>query len=164
MRLLFTNDLYLLTITCRPSRSFFLFTFLFYFLYMFTKTIHMWSFTRKTFLCTSIFLYMTNCFYTRIRTLLFYVTRSIYRPYLHSKIFSFFPTRTYGSHKSSFIYTCYLHTQEFLSTHHLHKKPSIHIFLSHTCINKKPFSFLYEHDFYSQRIFLFIRIFGSFYF
>ena len=29
---------------------------------------------------------------------------------------------------------------------------------------QKPFSFLYEHDIYSQRFFLFIRIFGSFYF
>ena len=97
---------------------------------MFTKTIHLWSFMRKTFLCTSIFLYMTNFFCTRIGTLSLYVTRSIYKPYLHSKIFSFFPTHTYSSHKSFFIYTRCSHTQEFLSTHHLHtKNPFIHTFL-----------------------------------
>ena len=33
IRLLFTNDLYFLTITCRPSRSFFLFPFCFIFIY-----------------------------------------------------------------------------------------------------------------------------------
>ena len=98
--------------------SFFLFVL---FLYIFTKIIHLWSFMRKTILCTSTFLYMTNFFYTRIRTLSLYVTRPIYKPYLHSKIFSFFPTRTYGSHKGFFVYTRCSHTQEFLSTHHLHK-------------------------------------------
>ena len=34
IRLLFTNDLYFLTITCRPPRSFFLFTFCFIFIYV----------------------------------------------------------------------------------------------------------------------------------
>ena len=110
---------------------------------------------RKTFLCTSIFLYMTNFFCTRIGTLSLYVTRSIYKPYLRSKIFSFFPTHTYGSYKSFFIYTRCSHTQKFLSTHHLHTKKS---FYTHF-----PFS-LHTQTFYSQRFFLFIRIFGSFYF
>ena len=103
---------------------------------------------RKTFLCTSIFLYMTNFFCTRIGTLSLYVTRSIYKPYLRSKIFSFFPTHTYGSHKSFFIYTRCSHTQEFLSTHHLHtKNPFIHTFVLHIYINKNLFLFFMNMTF-----------------
>ena len=85
---------------------------------------------------------MTNFFCTRIRTLSLYITQSIYKPYSCSKIFSFFPTHTSGPYKSFFIYTRCSHTQEFLSTHHLHKNPSIHIFLLHTYI-KTFFFFLY---------------------
>ena len=120
IRLLFTNDLYFLTITCRPSRSFFLFPFCFIFIY--SQNYTPMVLYEEIFLCTSTFLYMTNFFCTRIGTLSLYVTRSIYKPYLRSKIFSFFPTHTYGSHKSFFIYTRCSHTQEFLSTHHLHTK------------------------------------------
>ena len=147
--LLFTNDLYFLTITCRPSRSFILFFFLFY---MFINTIHLWFFMRKTFLCTSTFLYMTNFFCTRIRTLSLYVTRSIYKPYLRSKIFLFFPTHTYGSHKSFFIYTRCSHTQGFLSTHHLHTQKNLLYTLS--------FFFVYTDILFTTLLFLFF----SFYF
>jgi len=104
--LLFTNDLYFLTITCRPSRSFFLFPFCFI-----HKIIHLWSFMRKTFLCTSIFLYMTNFFCTRIGTLSLYVTRSIYKPYLRSKIF-YFSQHTLMVHTKVSSYTLAAHTHK----------------------------------------------------
>ena len=106
IRLLFTNDLYFLTITCRPSRSFFLFPFCFI-----HKIIHLWSFMRKTFLCTSTFLYMTNFFCTRIGTLSLYVTRSIYKPYLHSKIFHF-SQHTLMVHTKVSSYTLVAHTHK----------------------------------------------------
>ena len=109
--LLFTNDLYFLTITCRPSRSFFLFPFCFIF-----KIIHLWSFMRKTFICTSIFLYMTNFFCIRIGTLSLYVTRSnlIYI----QRSFSFFSN------------THLWFIQKFLYIHSFtHKNPSTSIFL-----------------------------------
>ena len=68
---------------------------------------------------------------------------------VHTKVSSY--TLVAHTHKNSFpriIYT---------------QRPSIHIFLLHTCINKNLFSFLYEHDFYSQRFFLFIMILVHFF-
>ena len=118
------------------------------FLYTFTKTIHLWSFMRKTFLCTSIFLYMTNFFCTRIRTLLF-TSHGIYTNPIYIQRFSFFPTHPYGSHKGFFIYTRCSPTQEFLYTYFLYKKkkPFIHIFLLHTCIYTNHFLFFMNMTF-----------------
>ena len=137
----------------------------FFFLYMFTKTIHLWSFMRKTFLCKSIFLYMTNFFCTRIGTLSLYVTRSIYKPYLHSKIFHF-SQHTLMVHTKVSSYTLVAYTHKNFSPRIVYTHGILLYTLSfYTHIYKqKPFSFLYEHDIYSQRFFLFIRIFGSFYF
>ena len=114
------------TITCRPSRSFFLFLFLFHF--YIHKTIHPLPSMRKTFPCTPTFLYMTNFFCTCIRTLSLYVTRSIYEPYLRSKIFSFFPTHTYGLYKSFFIYTRCSHTRISFHTLFTHAKILLYTF------------------------------------
>ena len=66
--LLFPKDMFALyewfmlpmTITCRPSRSFFLFLFVSFF--TFAKTIHPSPSMRKAFLCTPTFLYTTNFF------------------------------------------------------------------------------------------------------
>ena len=103
--------------------------------FIFTKLYTHGPLMRKTFLCISTFLYMTNFFCTRIRTLSLYVTRSIYEPYSCSKIFSFFPTHTCGSYKSFFIYTHCSHKNFFPHIIDTHKNPSIHIFLLHTYIN-----------------------------
>ena len=105
------------------------------FLYTFTTTIHLWSFMRKTFLCTSIFFIHDKPF--SVHTLeLFSLHHTVYIQTLFTfKDFSFFPTHTYSSHKSSFIYTRCSHTQEFLSTHHLHTKT----FYTHF-----PFTYMYR--------------------
>ena len=125
---------------------------------MFTKTIHLWFFMRKIFLYTS----MTNFFCTRIRTLLL-TSHGLYTNPIYIQRFSFFPTHPYGSHKGFFIYTRCSPTQEFLSAHPLHTK-ILYTHFPFTYMYKKPFSFLYKHDFYSQRFFFFfLFIFGSFY-
>ena len=131
IRLLFTNDLYFLTITCRPSRFFFLFPFCFI-----HKIIHLWSFMRKTFLCTSIFLYMTNFFCTRIGTLSLYVTRSIYKPYLCSKIF-FSNTHLWFTQKFLHIHSLLTRTRIPFRASFTPRNPSVHIFLLPTRIDKK---------------------------
>ena len=150
-----------MTITCRPSRPFFLFLFVSFF--MFTKNytsiaIYEKKFSLYTYIPThdELFLY-THA----LKLFLFTSTRSIYKPYSCSKIsFSFFPTHTRSLCKSFFIYTCCSHTQEFLFTHYLHtQNPSIHIFFY--IYIKKLFSFLciHRHDICSQHFFLFL-IFG----
>ena len=82
------------------------------------------------------------------------------------KDFSFFPTHTYSSHKSFFIYTRCLHIQEFLSTHYLHtRNPFIHIFLFHTCIYTKTFFLFFTNmTFIHNASFFLLGFFGSFYF
>ena len=120
------------TITCRPSRSSFLFLFVSFLCSQ--KTIHPLPSTRKTFLCTPTFLYMTNFFCIRIRTLSLYVNTVYIQTLFMFKdfFFSFFPTHTRSLYKSFFIYTRRLHTQESLFTHYLHTQNSfIHIFLLH---------------------------------
>ena len=94
------------------------------------KTIHPWPSMRKTFLCISTFLYMTNFFCTRIRTLLF-TSHGLYtNPIYIQRFFHFFQHALMVHTKGFFIYTRCSHTQEFLSTHHLHtKNPFIHTFL-----------------------------------
>ena len=114
---------------------------------MFTKTIHLWFFMRKIFLCTSIFLYTTNCFCTRTGILPFHVTRSIYKPYLHSKIFFIFPNmHLWFTQKFLHIHLLLTHTRiPFHAS--FTQKPSIHIFLLHTCINKNLFLFFMNMTF-----------------
>ena len=117
---------------------------------------------RKTFLCTSTFLNITNFFCTCIRTLSLYVIWSIYKPYLHSKFFHF-SQHTLRVHTKVSSYTLVAHTHKNSFPHIIYtQRPSIHIFLLHTCIDKNLFLFFMNMT--SQRFFLFIRIFGSFYF
>ena len=52
------------------------------------------SFSLLLLLLATSFLYMTNFFCIRIRTLSLYATRSIYKPYLRSTIFFIYPNRT----------------------------------------------------------------------
>ena len=101
MRLLFTNDLYFLTITCRPSRSFFLFPFRF--IFIFTKLythgplwgkrffVHLHSYTWQTF---SVHALEFSLFTPHDQTL-----------FTFKDLFRYSPTHTYGSYKSFFIYT-----------------------------------------------------------
>jgi len=141
------------------------FSFLFHF--YIHKTIHPWPSMRKTFLCTTTFLYMTNFLCTRIRTLSLYITRSIYEPYSRSKIFSFSPTHTCGSYKSFFIYTRCSHTQGYLSTHYLHTQKSFYTHFPFTYIYKKTFFFFFFFiyvDILFTSLLSFYHDFGSFYF
>ena len=105
--------------------------FLFYF-YIFTKTIHLWSFMRKTFLCISTLLYMTNFFCIRIGTLSLYVTRS--NPIYIQRFFIFPNTHLYTK-VSSYTLVAYTHKNSFPRIIYT-QRPSIHIFLLHTCIDK----------------------------
>ena len=135
--LLSTNDFcFLMTITCRPSRSFFLFSFCF----MFAKTIHPSLSMRKTFpLYTYIPIHeKTFSIYTRIKKNSF----SLYQHGLYktsipfSKIsFSFFNIHSLFIQKFS-LYTLIAHTQEkhIIYTHKI---------LSYTFYIQKLFSFLY---------------------
>ena len=121
MRLLFTNDLYFLTITCRPSRSFFLFTFLFYFYICSLKLYTCGPLWGKPFF-VHLYFYTWQTFSVHALEL-FSLRHTVYIQTLFTfKDFSFFPTHTYSSHKSFFIYTRCSHTQEFFSTHHLHTR------------------------------------------
>ena len=117
IRLLFTNDLYFLTITCRPSRFFFLFPFCFIFIYSqnYTPVV----LYEEKFLCTSTFLYMTNLFCTHIRTLLF-TSHGLYTNRIYiQRSFSFFSNAHLWLYNGFFIYTRCSHTQEFLYTYFL---------------------------------------------
>ena len=125
-RLLFTTDLYFLTITCRPSWFFFLFPFV-SFLYI-HKIIHLWFSMKKlslyiyTLVHNKLFLYMhQNSFCLRH-------TVYIQTLFMFKDFFFVFPS-THQRFKSFFRCTRCSHTQEFLSTHHTHKNPSIHMFL-----------------------------------
>ena len=142
MRLHFTNDLYFLTITCRPSRSFFLFTFLFYFY------IH----SLKLYTCGPLwgkpsFVHLWQTFSVHALEL-FSLRRTVYIQTLFTlKDFFIFPN-TLMVHTKISSCTLVAHTSEFLSTHHLHTRILfIHIFLLHTCINKNLFLFFMNMTF-----------------
>ena len=109
-----TNDLYFLTITCRPLRSFFLFPFCFIFIY--SQNYTPMVFYEEIFLCTSTILYITNSFCICIETLSLHVTRS--NPIYIQSSFSFFSNAHLW-----FI-------QKFLYIHSLfkHTRISLHIF------------------------------------
>ena len=119
-----------MTITCRPSRSFFLFLFVSFF--MFTKNYTSIAIYEKNFsLYTYIPIHDELFLYTHaLKLFLFTSTRSIYKPYSCSKIsFSFFFQHTLVVYTKISLYTLVAHTQEFLFTHYLHtQNPSIHIF------------------------------------
>ena len=118
---------------------------------------------RKTFLCTSIFLYMTNCFCTCIRTLSLYVTWSIYEPYLRSKIFHFSQHTPMVYTKVS-LYTLVAHTHKDFFSHIIYtrKNPSIHIFLLHSYM-RNIFLFLYIRRHLFTTLLSFYHDFGSFF-
>ena len=89
--------------------------------------------TRKTFLCTPSFLYITNFFCIHIRTFFFMSTRSIYKLYSCSKIsfFHFFPHIPVVYTKVS-LYTLVAHTHKNFFSHIIYtQNPFIHIFLLH---------------------------------
>ena len=131
-----------MTITCRPSRSFFLFLFVSFF--MFTKNYTSIAIYEKNFsLYTYIPIHDELFLYTHaLKLFLFTSTRSIYKLYSCSKIsFSFFPTHTRSLYKNFFTYTCCSHTR--ISFHTLFTRAqnlSIHFF---SFTYKKLFSFLY---------------------
>ena len=141
------------------SRSFFLFHFCFI-----HKIIHLWSFMRKTFLCTSIFLYMTNFFCTRIGTLSLYVTQPIYKPYLRSTIFRF-SQHTPMFHTKVSLYTLVAHTHKDFFSHIIYtrKNPSIHISLPHSYM-RNIFLFLYICRHLFTTLLSFYHDFGSFFY
>ena len=80
---------------------------------------------------------------TRIGTLSLYVTRSIYKPYLRSKIFHF-SQHTLMVHTKVSLYTIVAHTHKDFFSHIIYtrKNPSIHIFLLHSYM-RNIFLFLY---------------------
>ena len=126
--LLSTNDLCFLTITCRPSMSSFLF---FWFHFYIHKTIHLWPSMRKTFLCTSTFLYMTKLFL-----------------YMHQNYFSLCHTvyiQTLFMSEDFFVFpnTHMWFIQKFLYIHSLltHTRISFHTSFTHTKILLYTFSF-----------------------
>ena len=136
---------------------------------MFTKNYTSIAIYEKNFsLYTHIPIHDEPFLYTHtLKLFLFTSTQSIYKSYSCSKIYFF----RFSQHKPIVytkvsLYTLVAHTHKNFFSHiiYTHKNPSIHIFLLH--IYKKPFSFLYihRHDIYSQSFFLFIIIFGSFYF
>ena len=112
----------------------------------------------------STFLYMTT-FSVHVLEPFLFTSHGLYSNPIYVQRFFHFSQHTLMVHTKVSSYTLVAHTHKNSFPRIISpQKPSIHIFLLHTCINKKPFSLLYEHDFYSQRFFLFIRIFGSFYF
>ena len=124
--LLFTNDLYFLTITCRPSRSFFLFPFCFIFIY--SQNYTPMVLYEEIFLCISTLLYMTNFFCIRIGTLSLYVTWS--NPIYIQRFFVVFLQRTPTIHTKVSLYTLVAHTHKnFFPYIIFYKNPSMHIFL-----------------------------------
>jgi len=126
------------------------------FLYMFTKTKHLWSFMRKTFLCTSIFLYMTNFFCTRIRTL-FFTSHGLYtNPIYIQRFFIFSNTHLWFTQNFLHIHSLLTHTRIPFHASFTHKNPSIHIFLLHTCINKTLFLFFMNTFIHNASFFLLV--------
>ncbi len=126
IRLLFTNDLYFLTITCRPSRSFFLFTFCFI-LYTFTKLYTRGPLWGKSFF---IHLWQTSFVHT-FRTLLF-TSHGLYTNPIYIQRFFIFPnTHLWFTQKFLHIHSLLTHTRIPFHASFTHKNPSIDIFLDH---------------------------------
>ena len=93
--LLSTNDLCFLTITCRPSRSFFLFPFCFIF-YVHKNYTSIALYEKNFSLYTYIPIHDELFLYTHaLKLFLFTSTRSIYKPYSCSKDFFFRFSHTY---------------------------------------------------------------------
>ena len=91
---------------------------------------------RKIFLCTSIFLYMTNFFCTRIRTLLF-TSHSLYTNPIHIQRFFIFPN------------THLWFPQQFLHIHLLltHIRIPFHASFTQTFYTHCPFTYMYKNFF-----------------
>ena len=133
IRLLFTNDLYFLTITCRPSRSFFLFTFLFYF-YIHSLQLYtcgpLWG-------KPSLYIYILihdKTFSVHALELFLFTSHSLYTNPIYVQRFFRFSQHTPVVHTKVSLYTLVAHTHEnfFPRITYTHKNPSIHIFLLHT--------------------------------
>ena len=112
---------------------------------MFTKTIHLWFFMRKTFF---VHLYDKLFLYTHHNSS-FYVTRFIYI----QRFFLFFSTHTYAK-----VHSLLTRTRIPFHASFTHRNPSIHISLLHTCIDKNLFLFLMNMTSIHNASFLFIRI------
>jgi len=135
IRLFSTNDLFFLTITCRPSRSFFLFPFCFIFTKIYTHC-YLWeSFSLYTFIPIHdepLFLYThQNSF--------LYVTQSIYEPYFCSKIFHF-SQHTPVVHTKVSLYKLVAHTHKNSFPRIIYTQKS---FYTHFPFKKHFFLFLY---------------------
>ena len=153
-----------MTITCRPSRSFFLFLFVSFF--SFAKTIHPSLSMRKTFtLYTYIPIHDKLFLYTHaLKTLSLYINTVYMKTLFLYKDFFFVFQHTLVVYTKISLYTLITHTQEFLFTPCLHTHKIFPYIFLHI---KKLFSFLciHRHDIRSQRfIFGVIMIFCSFYF
>ena len=146
------------TITCRPSRSFFLFLFVSFFYVNKKLYIHCYLWEKLFFVHPHSYTWRTFSVYTHIKTLSLYVnTINIQILFMFKDLFfSFFPTQTNSLYKSFFIYTRRSHTQEFLFTHYLHTQKSFYTHFPFTYIYKKPFSFLYirRHFIHNASFFL----------
>ena len=119
-----------MTITCRPLRSFFLFSFCFIFLMHVCKnytsiaiyekiffSVHPHSYTRKNF-----FLYT----HVLLKTLSLYINMVYIKTLFLFKDFFFVFQHTLVAYTKISLYTLVAHTQEFLSTHHLHTQKSFY--------------------------------------
>ena len=118
--LLSTNDLCFLTITCRPSRSFFLFLFcfIFYVCKNYTSiTIYEKSFSLYTYIPIhdKLFLY-THA----LKTLSLYINTVYIKTLFLFKDFFFVFQHTLVVYTKISLYTLITHTQEFLFTPYLH--------------------------------------------
>ena len=159
-----------MTITCRPSRSFFLF-FLFVSFFMFAKTIHPSLSMRKTFsLYTYIPIHDKLFLYTHaLKTLSLYINTAYIKNSIPVQRF-LFRFSTYNSwFISKLLYIHSLLTQNNFFSHIIYTyTKSFHtvFFLLH--IKNSFLFFIYRHDICSQRLFFFnswcYHDFCSFYF
>ena len=161
-RLLFTNDLYFFNYNMSTFAVFLSFSFLFHF-YIFIKLYTYGPLWRNLSLYIYTLIHDKIFLYTHWNSL---SLRHMIKPYLHSKIFFVFLQHTPMAHTKVSLYTFVAHTHKNFSPRitYTHKTFYTHFPFTYRYIYKNTFSFLYEHDFYSQRFSLFIRIFGSFYF
>jgi len=116
---------------------------------MFTKTIHPLPFTRKLFFCTPSFLYMTNFFCTRIRTLFLYVnTVYIQTPFMFKDFFFHFFFHTPIVYTKVSLYTLIAHIHKNFFSHIVHThKILLYTFSFYIYINKNLFLFLMNMTF-----------------
>jgi len=154
-------------ITCRPSRSFFLFLFVSFF-YVCKNYTSIAIYEKSFSLYTYIPIHDKLFLYTHaLKTLSLYInTVYITTLFMFKDFFFVFSTYTRGLYKNFFIYTCCSHTRISFHTLFTHaQKLSIHfLYMKNSFL-----FFIYRHDICSQRLFLFFyswryHDFCSFYF